>query len=253
MCQITSCFLHRCGRTPWRYVCIEWIKSGVWIYFWHVQSIYPSPNFPFYSNILFTPTSLRMSGFIFPLMCAGCAFGRFLYFFVPDDIPMQIIVLCTAAAMNVAITRTTLATTLILAFLPGEPIAIPPLLMSSICSLFATSYMVRNNIEESFCDQFPKLNFPRHISLQHLSILKNSPLSRVRSQEVTSITVSSTKSIKLMSIVSLVTQRIPMITFPINGRPLLFHVMILFEYLSELLQFTIFYVDKIHTASITNS
>lgn len=104
--------------------------------------------------VSFTVAGGLRGGFIFPLMCAGCAFGRFLYFFVPDDIPMQIIVLCTAAAMNVAITRTTLATTLILAFLPGEPIAIPPLLMSSICSLFATSYMpfIKSQITRSDID-----------------------------------------------------------------------------------------------------
>lgn len=97
--------------------------------------------------ISFTVAGGLRGGYIFPLMCAGSAFGRFLYFFLPSTIPVQIVILCTAAAMNVAITRTTLATTLILAFLPGEPIAIPPLLMSAICSLFATSYMVRNRVE----------------------------------------------------------------------------------------------------------
>jgi H+/Cl- antiporter ClcA len=81
-------------------------------------------------------------------MCSGAAFGRLLYFVLPDTVPLQIVVLCTAAAMNVAITRTALATTLILAFLPGEPIAIPPILMASICSLFATSYMVSEKCEK---------------------------------------------------------------------------------------------------------
>jgi H+/Cl- antiporter ClcA len=82
------------------------------------------------------------SGYIFPLMCSGAAFGRLLYYFLPDTVPLQLAVLCTAAGMNVAITRTSLATTLILAFLSGEPCAIPGILMASICSLFATSYMV---------------------------------------------------------------------------------------------------------------
>ena len=89
-------------------------------------------------------------GYIFPLMCAGSAFGRLLYFIVPvnaDDgiatVPFQLCVLCTAAAINVAITRTALATTLILTFLSGEHMTGPAILMASICSLFATSYMVR--------------------------------------------------------------------------------------------------------------
>jgi len=104
--------------------------------------------------VSFTVAGGLRGGFIFPLMCAGCAFGRFLYFFCPETVPMQIVVLCTAAAMNTAITRTTLATTLILAFLPGEPVAIPPLLMSSLCSLFATSYMpfIKSQITRSDID-----------------------------------------------------------------------------------------------------
>jgi Voltage gated chloride channel len=84
-----------------------------------------------------------VEGYIFPLMCSGAAFGRLLYYIFPDSVPMQLAVLCTAAGMNVAITRTSLATTLILAFLAGEPAAIPPTLMASLCSLFATSYVVR--------------------------------------------------------------------------------------------------------------
>ena len=92
---------------------------------------------------LFYPVvSLLTIGYIFPLMCSGSAFGRLLYYVLPETIPLQIVVLSTAAAMNVAITRTSLATTLILAFLPGEPMALPPILMASLCSLFATSYMV---------------------------------------------------------------------------------------------------------------
>jgi hypothetical protein len=105
---------------------------------------YPSRNPPcvyfssfyFFLNDVFVRRILRILGYIFPLMCAGSAFGRLLYFVLPETVPLQIVVLCTAAAMNVAITRTALATTLILGFLPGEPNAIPPILMASICSLF---------------------------------------------------------------------------------------------------------------------
>jgi hypothetical protein len=49
--------------------------------------------------------------------------------------------LCFAAAINVAITRTALASTLILTALAGEVNAGPPLLAASLVSLFATSYM----------------------------------------------------------------------------------------------------------------
>lgn len=92
--------------------------------------------------ISFTVAGGLRGGYIFPLMCAGSAFGRLLYFILPNTVPVQVAILCTAAGMNVAITRTALASTLILAFLPGEPCAIPAILMASLCSLFATSYMV---------------------------------------------------------------------------------------------------------------
>lgn len=91
--------------------------------------------------ISFTVAGGLRGGYIFPLMFTGFAFGRFIYFFLPDSIPMQVVTIGTAAALNVGITRTALATTLILAFLSGESVAIPPVLMASICSLFATSYM----------------------------------------------------------------------------------------------------------------
>jgi H+/Cl- antiporter ClcA len=79
-------------------------------------------------------------GFIFPLFAAGAAFGRAFTVIVPSVSP-TIATLCFAAAINVAITRTTLATTLILTALSGEVNAGPPLLAASLVSLFATSYM----------------------------------------------------------------------------------------------------------------
>jgi H+/Cl- antiporter ClcA len=86
-------------------------------------------------------------GYIFPLICSGAAFGRFVHHFCPDAIPMQVAVLCMAAGLNVAITRTALATTLIVSFLAGEAAAAPPILMASLCSLFATAYLVRSIIQ----------------------------------------------------------------------------------------------------------
>jgi H+/Cl- antiporter ClcA len=92
--------------------------------------------------ISFTVSGGLRGGYIFPLMCSGASFGRCLHFFMPEEVPMQVCVLCMAAGMNVAITRTSVASTLILAFLPGEPCAIPPILFASLCSLFATAYLV---------------------------------------------------------------------------------------------------------------
>jgi len=104
--------------------------------------------------ISFTVAGGLRGGYIFPLICSGSAFGRFLYHFLPDTVPMQLAVLCTAAGMNVAITKTSLATTLILSFLAGEQCAIPAILMASICSLFATSYMpfIKSQITRSDID-----------------------------------------------------------------------------------------------------
>merc|ERR1712151_381809 len=107
--------------------------------------------------ISFTVAGGLRGGYIFPLMCTGSAFGRVIDAYTPETLPLQVSVLCMAAGMNVAITRTSMATTLILAFLSGEPCAIPPILMASLCSLFATSYMpfiktqiTRSDIDHSF-------------------------------------------------------------------------------------------------------
>jgi H+/Cl- antiporter ClcA len=101
--------------------------------------------------ISFTVAGGLRGGYIFPLMCSGAAFGRFIHHFCPDAIPMQVAVLCMAAGLNVAITRTTLATTLIMSFLAGEPAALPPILMASLCALFATAYLVRSIIHSVAC------------------------------------------------------------------------------------------------------
>jgi H+/Cl- antiporter ClcA len=79
-------------------------------------------------------------GFIFPLFCAGASFGRAFVEVFPSVSPV-VACLCFAASINVAITRTALATTIILASLSGEINAGPPLLAASLVSLFATSYM----------------------------------------------------------------------------------------------------------------
>jgi H+/Cl- antiporter ClcA len=95
--------------------------------------------------ISFTVAGGYRGGFIFPLFTVGAAFGRAIAFLIPA-IPVQLCVLCMAAAINVAITRTSLATTLILVFLSGEPDSMSAVLAASLASLFATAYMVRRYV-----------------------------------------------------------------------------------------------------------
>jgi len=79
-------------------------------------------------------------GFIFPFFSAGAAFGRSLVFIFPSLSP-SLACLCFAAGINVSITKTSLATALILMKLSGEINLLPPILAASLTSLFATSYM----------------------------------------------------------------------------------------------------------------
>jgi H+/Cl- antiporter ClcA len=90
-------------------------------------------------------------GFIFPLFSGAAAIGRAIHLILPvvtsSDgtsttciIPMQLCVLCLAAAVNVAVTRTTIATTLIVTYLSGEPNALPAILVSSLVSYHITSF-----------------------------------------------------------------------------------------------------------------
>lgn len=90
-------------------------------------------------------------GFIFPFFATGAAFGKVIAFVFPR-LPLQIPTLCMAAGLNVAITRTALATPLILCFLAGEPCALPAVLAASLCSLFATSYMTFLKTQIARCD-----------------------------------------------------------------------------------------------------
>ena len=132
--------------------------------------------------ISFTVAGGYRGGFIFPFFTAGAAFGRALCFPFPNLSPV-ISTLCFAAGVsivsascfgisytilltlnapplllpnqiNVAITRTALATSLILAFLSGEQLALPSILAASIASLFATSYMpfIKSQIARSDID-----------------------------------------------------------------------------------------------------
>ena len=81
-----------------------------------------------------------IEGYIFPLFCSGTALGRAIHCVMPW-IDVQLCTLCMAASMNVALTRTAIATTLILSYLSGEQAAISAILASSLISLFVTAYM----------------------------------------------------------------------------------------------------------------
>eukprot|EP00586_Coscinodiscus_wailesii_P000488 CAMPEP_0172479874 /NCGR_PEP_ID=MMETSP1066-20121228/4681_1 /TAXON_ID=671091 /ORGANISM="Coscinodiscus wailesii, Strain CCMP2513" /LENGTH=572 /DNA_ID=CAMNT_0013240693 /DNA_START=61 /DNA_END=1779 /DNA_ORIENTATION=+ len=105
--------------------------------------------------ISFTVAGGYRGGFIFPFFTAGAAFGRALCFLFPS-IPVPVACLCFAAGINVAITRTSLGTTLILAFLSGEPNTTSSILFASLASLFVTAYMpfiksqiIRSDIDDS--------------------------------------------------------------------------------------------------------
>lgn len=92
--------------------------------------------------ISFTVAGGYRGGFIFPFFVAGAAFGRATTFILPS-IPPVVAILSLAAGINVTITRTALATPLILCSLAGEANAISPVLAASLVAVFVTYYMVR--------------------------------------------------------------------------------------------------------------
>jgi hypothetical protein len=141
--------------------------------------------------ISFTVAGGLRGDYIFPLMCTGATFGRVFDQFTPDYIPVQVYVLCMAAGMNVAITWTCLSSTLILPFLPGEPCAIPPILMASLCSLFPTAYVLP-------LGYFLRRIFLCYVALDLLFCLFCSRSLRVKLRGVTLITVFFTKSMSSM-------------------------------------------------------
>jgi H+/Cl- antiporter ClcA len=95
--------------------------------------------------ISFTVAGGFRGGYIFPMFAAGSAFGRAWYAALQLAVarewfpPVQLCVLCMAGSMNVALTRTPIATTLILSFLSGEQMALAPILAACITSLLLTA------------------------------------------------------------------------------------------------------------------
>jgi H+/Cl- antiporter ClcA len=88
-------------------------------------------------SISFSVAGGFRGGVIFPLMASGAAFGRAVHMLFPF-IPMQVCVLCFAAAVQVPVTRTALSTTIILAYLAGEPQVVAAVLGASLVSIFCT-------------------------------------------------------------------------------------------------------------------
>mmetsp|Transcript_4606 Transcript_4606/g.6758 ORF Transcript_4606/g.6758 Transcript_4606/m.6758 type:complete len:521 (+) Transcript_4606:147-1709(+) len=90
--------------------------------------------------ISFTVAGGYRGGFIFPFFATGAALGRCLHEFYPS-LPIPLCCLGFASAINVAITRTSLATPIILCFLAGEPNVLSGVLAAGLVSLFLTAYM----------------------------------------------------------------------------------------------------------------
>lgn len=103
----------------------------------------PLPNFPPPFGLL-PPSKHRQGGFIFPLFFAGASLGKGLMM-VTDLLPEGVVIaspalmcMCFAAGLNVAVTRTPLASPLILATLSGAPNVAAPALCAALASLFIT-------------------------------------------------------------------------------------------------------------------
>lgn len=110
--------------------------------------------------VSFTVSGGYRGGYIFPFFAAGAAFGRAFWFLFPSVSP-AIAILCFAAGINVTITRTVIATPLILCSLAGEGNAIAPVLAASLASLFATYYMVRFSfVFQNLSSRLKRLAFP---------------------------------------------------------------------------------------------
>ena len=81
-------------------------------------------------------------GFIFPFMFAGHAIGNAVAIaggWVGIPLSHAAGALCTACAINVAVTRTVIATPIVLASLSGRPDTLPTLLAASLVSLWVTA------------------------------------------------------------------------------------------------------------------
>jgi H+/Cl- antiporter ClcA len=115
-------------------------------------------------------------GVIFPLFASGAAFGRALHEVCPF-IPVQVCVICFAAAIQVPITRTALSTSIILTYLSGEPQALAAILAASLVSLFCTV-----NTPVLIMTQVPRLDLEG--SIHHHSTLSSPIIVSTKSTNI---------------------------------------------------------------------
>jgi H+/Cl- antiporter ClcA len=140
-----------------------WPQSGIW----GDVLFLPTHNTPWmYALIgvakLFATTVTLLAGFrggfIFPLMAAGASMGISLHMVATSlaseelmaSFPLVLWAMCMAAAVNCAVTRTPLATPLILCALSGQGSALVPCLAAALTSLFLTKDVV------VICSQAPR-------------------------------------------------------------------------------------------------
>ena len=134
-------------------------------------------------------------GVIFPLFASGAAFGRALHTLCPY-IPVQVCVLCFAAAIQVPITRTALSTSIVLTYLSGEPQALAAILAAALVSLFCTV-----NTPVLIMTQTPRLDLEssihHHSALSSPFIVSNKKADNSRMINVGSDTTSGSSPMRL--------------------------------------------------------
>ncbi|HEX4384569.1 MAG TPA: chloride channel protein [Myxococcales bacterium] len=92
-------------------------------------------------------------GFIFPLFFIGACVGLAVTAMFPS-VPAPLAALCCMAAVNVAVTKTPVSTTVILATLSGFAV-LPLLLVASFVSFLATSRLALIRTQRSRSNEFP--------------------------------------------------------------------------------------------------
>jgi len=89
--------------------------------------------------------------FIFPFFASGASFGRALCAIFPGIPTIPLACLSFAAGINAGITRTALATPIILCFLAGEQKAMSGVLAASLASQLHTCLSLDRSSQEKIC------------------------------------------------------------------------------------------------------
>jgi H+/Cl- antiporter ClcA len=125
-----------------------WPKGGVWSLHPFLLGDWDASLYALIGVVkLFTISVTLLAGFrggfIFPLFAVGTALGTALRLFLGDWLPMDgfphvLFAMTFAAGLNTAITRTPVATPIILTTLCGQPEAAVPCLSAAMVALFMT-------------------------------------------------------------------------------------------------------------------